>query len=113
MEVFSAFGNIKEIVFGESKINGKSRGFAKIFYEEEGSAYKAFTEMNGKQPFRDNDDTNIIVAFPDFSKRPNPVNTYTQSSEHILNTLCYFTFFCIYAQEPPSYGMPYDVNQIQ
>lgn len=80
-EVFSEFGKISEIIFAESKINGKSRGFAKIIYEEQGAAFNAYTAMNGKQPFRDNDDTNIIVAFPDLSKRiPNIVNniyTYT------------------------------------
>ena len=56
-------------------------------------------------------------GFPRLLKETKPCNTHThththtQTPKHTQTKLTIFRFFCFYVQEPPTYGMPYDVNQ--
>ncbi len=48
-ELFSSYGEIKEVVVIKDKFSGRSKGFGFITFADAETASKAISEMNGKE----------------------------------------------------------------
>jgi len=48
-ELFSEYGEVSEVVIVKDKYSGRSKGFGFITFNEDESAKKAISELNGKE----------------------------------------------------------------
>ena len=63
-EVAERYGAVQSCVLAECRTNGKSRGFAKVTYEQPGCARVAKQELNGRIDVFPDAEKPLVVEFP-------------------------------------------------